>query len=288
MTDRKPLTLILVGGGLAAAILGYRWWSSRTDAAPIPGAVDVYGSDQGGDHIVPAAMADSEGALPLTVSIAEGESGRRLSLGAGEGTAILTLNKPEPRGETLGSFGRCSLEAPDRKAGAAFVAAVAKWLQVPSAAAQPENPLEPAQCTYALLGGGKDPSGRQWLVRKLFFETRGDSAEVYLRISADDKRAELLEKDPEYRQPLVTALAVALRDGPPPRRTTATDPNLGGDAPLVTALTPLAGADGEVGSPTWAGDKLLAVRRSNKDSVLLVWDKLDQPPRELAHIDGRV
>jgi hypothetical protein len=289
MTDWKPSTLVLVGGGLAAAILGYRWWSSRTDTAPVPGAVDVYASDHGGDHIVPAAMAGSEGALPLTVSVADSESGRRVSLGAGEGTAILTLKKPEPKAETVGGFGRCTLEAPDRKAGAAFLAAVAKWLEVPiGPPAQPENPLVPAPCTYAVLGGGKDPSGRQWLVRKLFFETRSDSAEVYLRMSADDKRAELLEKDPDYRQPLVTAFASALRDGPAPRRTTATDPNLASDAPLVTALAPLAGADAEVGSPTWAGDRLLAVRRSNRDSVLLVWDKLDQAPRELAHIEGRV
>jgi hypothetical protein len=50
--------------------------------------------------------------------------------------------------------------------------------------------------------------------------------EVYFNFNLAEKRAEFSEKDPDYREDLVQALVVGLRDGPLPERTPENDPTL--------------------------------------------------------------
>ena len=237
---------------------------------------------------VPAAAADSDEALALRVTAEPSEAGKRLRLEVGTGSAIITLTDPVRRSAEFGGFGRCTLEAVDRARGAAFVEALARWLHASAPAAGVQNPLEPVPCSFALLGGGRDPSGQAWEVRKLFLRSARDDAEVYLRLSPDGRRAELLEKDEDYRAPLLDALAIALRDGPTPRRAAATDPNLASDAPIFDALKPIAGLSASPSATAWAGSRLLAAVKEGKGAVVWSWSKLDEAPRELARFDGHV
>lgn len=107
---------------------------------------------------------------------------------------------------------------------------------------RPAQPLRPVIANTAILGterarkdggfGGKGP----WTATKWFFESHGRYAELYVNVNFEDGVGEFSEKDPEYREDLVRQLAWALRDGPPPPRTPANDPNLVETGPRFTNL----------------------------------------------------
>src|SRR5262245_14263137 len=103
---------VAVGAGVLALVAMGNFYLSKRGAQP-PSAIEPAAVD--GGPIVPAAIADSEGALPLRIIATATPGGRRLSLEAGGGTAVLTIRDPAHPSADFGGFGRCTIEAPDRK-----------------------------------------------------------------------------------------------------------------------------------------------------------------------------
>ena len=83
---------------------------------------------------------------------------------------------------------------------------------------------------------------------------------------------------------------MALRDGPLPRRTAATDPKLVSDAPLFVAAKPIGGAEGKkLGAFTFTTTgALFGARDDGAKSALLFWAKPLEAPREMAIVDGYI
>ena len=95
-----------------------------------------------------------------------------------------------------------------------------------------------------------------------------------------------MEKDPDYREDLVHFLTLALRDGLPPRRTSASDPLVDSDVPWLGEPTLLHdskqtnfGAVNEHG--LWAS-------QGGDSPGVLYWSKLAGPPVRMALSTGMV
>jgi hypothetical protein len=88
-------------------------------------------------------------------------------------------------------------------------------------------------------GSGKG----SWTATKWFLSDDQGEAEVYFNYSSKEGTAEFLEKDPDYRDALMTQLCIALRDGPLPERTPENDPNLTLTDPQVTGWVRIAEKD---------------------------------------------
>jgi len=246
--------------------------------APLPGAEEVE---------VPAAATSSQGALELQPRVELLEGRRVLRLRIGDGEALLVLQDPVGAGDGYG-FGEGQLSSPGPGRAAAFVDEVARWLEVEQLAAEtPDDGAPPWPLAYVYLGDGKE-GPQSWQVCKLFFEDRRDSAEVYLRVSPDGDRAQLLREDASYHEPLVALLARALRDGPLPMRGTASDPNLSSLRPLVAEPQRLNTGGRPLGVLAWSGSGLLGVQGDGLQSVLLRWEDPASPPAEIARLPGRV
>lgn len=272
------MLLILVGlvvAMIAKGMLGGRDADDDADA----------GADSADEQTtIPAAHVSSDEALGMQLTVNADGKTKHYELTSPHGVARLQVEAIDKPDGVFG-FGRCSLTAPNRKDGTGFVRDVAQWLGVPVPPSPDEpNPLEPLECTYALLGTSGDSP---WLVRKLFFELPDGPAEVYLRVVEDEGRAELIEKDPDYREPLVASLAVALRDGPTPRRTAATDPNLESDEPIFTKLEELAGAPSSH-YLDWVGDEVVVASPTDEGEELLHWADLETSPATIAKFQDTV
>jgi hypothetical protein len=275
MNDRSGRVVIFVL--LAAVGVGARIWraTKRTHSVSPSG------------QTIPELAAQAAEELTLNVSSTRttDPAGRRFLIRRGNGEATLTLYDASkgagaPDGMT---FGRGVLEASDRTKGAAFVAAVAGWLgqETPGNAAR-QGELRPFAINYVRLGADES-----WEANKLFLEDGELSAEVFFNVSLDQTRARFVEKDEDYREPLVALLALALRDGRPPRRTKATDPNFASDAPLVGRLSAVAGAEDASTPDAWIGQRWAATGKDAPGRISL-WEALDKPPRVLAELPDRI
>ena len=74
--------------------------------------------------------------------------------------------------------------------------------------------------------GGFSGHGGGWSATKWFLQRDGFEAEVFFNYDLTEMKGEFSEKDPDYREDLLSVMAIVLRDGPRPERTPATDPNL--------------------------------------------------------------
>jgi len=249
---------------------------------PAPAATAASPADAG-RVTVPALGAGDDAALafPVATSRTENPPGQMLRIDLGGGEANLTLfdvaqREADPNGM---AFGRGVLEAARRR-GAGVVEAVGGWLKTPVPPVE-AGELRPFQLSYVRLG-----SEGGWQANKLFLEDGELSAEVFLNLSEDGKRARFVEKDEEYREPLLALLALAIRDGHPARHTPATDARFSSAEPLVGALAPIPGMTATTAAQAWFGGRWAAVIAGARDRVL-VWDRLDQSPRPLGDVsDG--
>jgi hypothetical protein len=118
-------------------------------------------------------------------------------------------------------------------AGARVIDALARALGVTSPTWQTGGVLRPRRLSLGVLGhntakrdDGYGGTGT-WDTTKLFCSAGAiDAAELYFNVSIADKRGEFAQKDTDYNQDVVACLAIALRDGGLPDRTTANDPTL--------------------------------------------------------------
>jgi hypothetical protein len=228
------------------------------------------------------SAGDDEGlSFPIETTRISDPPGRRIRLLLGGGEATLTLTDPASENGVL-RFGDGLLQATDRGHGARLVAAMARWLgKIPPAAPDTAGELRPFPIEYARLA-----TRDGWDANKLFLRNGPLEAEVFFNISSDGKQAQFIEKDEDYRRPLLALLAIALRDGKPPRRTSG--PDLAGPTPLVASLSPIAGAQ-NVGTPqAWGGGVWIAVLGRGDKHKILCWNDLTNAPRQLAEVKGSV
>jgi hypothetical protein len=233
---------------------------------------------------IPALEADDDDSLTFAIETTQATNprGRRLRLLLGGGEATLTLLEPSRTKDGDFVFGNGELRSTDRTRGAAFLAAVARWFgQPPPPAPAAGGPLEPLPITYAVLGTEGD-----WECNKLFFEDGSRDAELFLNVRRSGKQARFVEKDDEYRKPLLAMLATVLRDGKAPR---GSRPEIAGAAPLVASLSPIAGSDG-VGEPEiWMGGVwIAALAGDGAKQKVLYWNSLEKDARRLAEVTGSV
>ncbi|MSP61410.1 MAG: hypothetical protein EXR72_13895 [Myxococcales bacterium] len=168
--------------------------------------------------MIPAAAAPARDGLELSVTRLDGPVADRLLLGAGAGAVILALG-PEV-GKFIFIHGKLAIESAGGADGRAFVDEVARWLDLELAPASEGDAAESgaasaASTTWVRLGQGEDPFGVSWDSFKLFFSLGGRYAEVFLRLSGDGKRAQLIEKWSDYRETLVEILERLLAPAPP-------------------------------------------------------------------------
>jgi hypothetical protein len=239
------------------------------------------------DAQIPALMADESEALALATVIEKRPGERRIHLRSrkgGEATLVLEARSGSSSGF---GFGRARLEPElDRSRGAALVNAVAGWLHRPPPAPGRTGALEPFPLTYVVLG---DDDG--WEAIKLFLERGERNAEVFLNLSSDQRHARLVEKDEDYRDDLLVLLALALRDGSPPRRSPQTDPLVASMQPLFGDFQPVADGErlrGLVGTARGflAARELAPAARRN--SEVLLWKHPRERPRRVARSEGVV
>lgn len=156
-------------------------------------------------------------ALHADVIAAEESAGeRRLTLAAAEGSISLTFRT---KGEWIFSHGDLRVDAPDRASGAAFVAALSRWLGTPLEDATPADVAGAPTAisgSFAKLGVVRDADGTDWDRLKLFLGEGDDHAELFFGIAADGKRVRFSEKWDRYRRPLLGLLGRALGDRRPP------------------------------------------------------------------------
>jgi len=188
---------------LVASLIACRGSGREPDPAPPPSELarsEPVVADE------PRALVDQEGALVIpAVRTRSGEYELRF----GKGRALLSLQ--------AGTF-----VAPDPTSGAIALEVLTRWLGVRVPQSTHSRPLQPLTFDTIALGEGAN---------KAFFASGAESAEMYINIIGDDRIA-FLPKDPEYGSALADMFADALRDGPVPRRTMATDPQLETETPL--------------------------------------------------------
>jgi hypothetical protein len=156
-------------------------------------------------------------ALSAEVAAVEGGAGeRRLVLAQANGRVCLAF---KTTGERTFTYGDVRLEAPDRAGGAAFVAAVARWLGTPiDDVTQPDLEGAPVEVAgkFARLAVVRHADGTDWERLKVFLGEGDECAEFFLGVSADRTRVTFSEKEDCYRRPLVGLLSQKLGDRRPP------------------------------------------------------------------------
>jgi hypothetical protein len=167
--------------------------------------------------MIPAVAAPQRDGLDLAVTRLEGTTSERLLLEAGQGAAILELGPQE--GFFVFSHGSARLRSIGDAAGGAFVEAAAEWVGLVALGDAEEQPAEAAMeavtCSWVRLGAGEDGWGGSWDGFKLFLDLGERHAEIFLRVSKEGHRAQLLEKWSAYRVPLIEILERALVSGRP-------------------------------------------------------------------------
>lgn len=280
-TDKSRNVAWLAAGVIAVAAAVAL--SKRKASAPAPrppAAFDALGY-AGDASVVPAQEAADDG-LALGLRVERAPGARKLTLTLSGGSALLVLEDARDRGtkDLPMAFGDGTITAANRDAGSAFLKAIANWLDAPVPAPREEQtPLEPVRITYVRLGtteAGKPEA------MKLFLQSRKLEAEVYLNVMSDGTRATLLEKDEDYRKDLIAFLAMALRDGPPLRRSAKNDPELASDEPLLGHVVPLPGKAGHF---CFAADGTLL---GSTEHALLQWPDPSKEPVVAATFDAEV
>ncbi len=210
----------------------------------------------------------------------------------------IAVSSPGPvRGGSLPfRFGKAVLIVDDREAGARVVERVASALGTAVPKVKSPQPVKPLRLSTAVWGeklesngGSFVGSGRgTWTATKLFLQNDGFDAEVFFNYDLRSRRAEFTEKDPDYAEDLVGALAAGLRDGPRPPRTLQTDPNLTDRGPRIVALREIPDSKHLGFTFTPAGQLIL--RRSSKEGSVAWLCDAAQPERrsELVRADGRI
>jgi hypothetical protein len=202
--------------------------------------------------VIASAIASSEGALELEITASELGSGRVLELGCRGGRVTLVLEAFAERWGAGAFFG-------EARPASRFYNAVAGWLDQPPVAET--EPARRAGFGVVALGDGVAEDGTAWHALKLSF---GWSEELYLRLSKDGRRAQLLEKDCE-RGALMRALRHAVLGGSEAGDETvaAQPPEPDADGPcLVTAV---AGSALRSGRGAWTPRGFLVVEKLAKE-----------------------
>ena len=262
-------------------------WQSRSKNLPKTqaGEEDI---PEGGR--IPAAQLDAEEGLEFSLIRQSNDSSESLVLKTDEGGVSITLEfSPGFREAAEFVYGRGSVAASSRASGVVMAERFSEWLETPL----PDQPgytsdLEPVPCSAAWLGSEFGAEGVRWDVVKLFFEHSGEYAELLMRLDSEGDRAVFLEKDWDHRDPLIEVLTVALRDGPPPRRSMETDSNLASEDALARELAPLEGAPQAAHVATWGSSGLIVADSSSTESRILLWKSLPMKPRLLASVEGVV
>ena len=170
------------------------------------------------EWIIPAVAASAREGLELAATRLDGASGDTLLLAVAEGAVIVELGARE--GHFVFAYGKLRLRPAGAAAGRAFVDAVAQWLGLELEEVEAENAEAPAatelEGSWVRLGDGADGFGTRWRGFKLFL-TLGPSrhAEIFLRLSDDGGRAQLVEKWSAYRKELVEILDRTVTGLPP-------------------------------------------------------------------------
>ena len=284
MTSRRPAWTYFASAAVAALLLLWRL-ARRHEGAPWSTTAEGEPSDAG-NHFVPAQLFGEDG-LQVVTEVTPVVGGRRIVLRLEDGEATLTLFDPRASSdpEMPAAFGRARLEAKDAKSGGAFVAAFARFIGAPERRPRIDPaPLVPLELDYVRIATAQE--GRPETT-KLFLHGRRHEAEVYFDLWPDGVRAAFLEKDEVYRRDLIAILSETLRDGPPPRRTTQSDPHLESDAPLFAQTSALPGSK-DLEEPAFVDDVLVGTIEDSDHTKLLRWKDLTLPPDTLETLRGDV
>jgi hypothetical protein len=234
----------------------------------------------------PAPAPAPETALLLDAVVEKSPGQRVIRLTAkGGGQATLVLEDPQSRSSEGFGFGRGRLEpAAERSQGTGFVEAVARWLQQTTPPAGPEGELGAFPLGYVRLGAGDG-----WESNKLLLEKGARKTELFFNLSADGRRARLVEKNEDYREDLLALLAMALRDGAPPRRSPQNDPLVASMEPLFGLFRPLTRGD-RLRSMVAIEGGFLAAHETKQGgrhlSEVLLWRHPREAPRQVATSQG--
>ena len=140
------------------------------------------------------------------------------------------------------------LTVADRENGVKLVSSLATRFKGRVPAEKPAQPLAPRPFKAVVLGAdmkrsasGFDGTGGGYHATKLFLQRPGIEAELYFNFSLAEKSGMFAEKDAEYADDVVEFIASELRDGPRPKRTAATDPNMSDHGPRIRWLRDLPG-----------------------------------------------
>lgn len=180
------------------------------------------------------------------------------------------------------AFGKAMFTVPDRARGKALVSAIASSFGGAVPKEKPPTELAPAQFAMALLGrdmhvtgGAFEGQGGGWTATKLFLHRDGREGEVFFNFNLAKKVGGFAEKDPEYADQVASFLADELRDGPRPKRTPSTDPNMTAKGPHIEWLRTVKargyGMD---------GDRYLLIEPTDGGGERLVSMTLDTDARE--------
>ncbi len=169
--------------------------------------------------------------------------GRRFHLSSRNGVVDLVLL--DAKGAGRFAFGDGRFEQRTAEPGAGFVSDVAAWLDKSTPPRKPGR-LATFLFSYVRLGATDG-----WEANKLFLRFGAREAEVYLNVAPDGKRVRLLEKHQDYAADLLAVLAIAVRDGIPPRRSTSSDKHMASDEPLFARPTSLT-AQGRLHDGVWS------------------------------------
>ena len=172
-----------------------------------------------GSAVVPASSTASREGLELTLSRACDETGTTLALRGRSGATSVKL-LPE-KGHFLFGHGDVLIMPRGSADGRAFADDVAHWLGLELGA--PETDVEETTqeaslaASWIRLGDGTDPSGTTWVSYKLSLRLGERYAEIFLRLSKNGDRAQLVEKWSAYRERLVAILERVLSNERPRR-----------------------------------------------------------------------
>ncbi len=131
-------------------------------------------------------------------------------------------------------WGEATLNLTDRNEGTRLLDCLSAAFKQKPPPDRTRQPLEAWKFATTVLGegmkrspeGGFSGHGGGWSATKWFLQRDGFEAEVFFNYDLTEMKGEFSEKDPDYREDLLSVMAIVLRDGPRPERTPATDPNL--------------------------------------------------------------
>lgn len=187
------------------------------------------------ERIIPAVAASAREGLELAATRLDG-SGETLLLTVAEGAAIVELGARD--GLFVFAYGKLRLRPAGAAAGRAFVDAVARWLGLELEEVKAGDAEAPAvaelEGSWVRLGDGTDAFGTRWRGLKLFLALGPTRyAEVFLRLSDDGGRAQLVEKWTAYRKELVEILDRTVTGLPPRSARPRVAPAANGDGLTV-------------------------------------------------------